>query len=418
MPGHAGCRSPYAAALLGAILVVSAAGCAGPPAPSGGGGEWLLVDPDPVGLGGPGVLIDSDGGYVGVGSAGDEWDGQGWSSTDGTAWTTSALPGGAQRLASDLMATQDGILAVGCELDGERQLAVTWTSTDGTTWTQLPADPDLAPRDGYRSTWMQVLAASSSGLVAAGTEWGDSGQHVVAWHSADGRDWVRSGTELGGVGPGDLLVTNGRIVLAATDWPEGGGHDGEAAMFWYSEDDGRSWIRAAPSLEDANAVALAEHGGSLVAVGYRWTRSIDPFGLASVPMSWTSSDGRSWTPATEPPGFVPWALALPVPMDKGALQGARFSGITAVPDGFLAVGVQHGIVGPWASDDAEPPMRYRMDLWRSTDGQRWTALPATLVDTSPDSIKGNMATTITTVAGQAVVIGGSSDGAVMWFADE
>ena len=29
------------------------------------------------------------------------------------------------------------------------------------------------------------------------------------------------------MGPGDLLVTNDRIVLAATDWPAGGGHDGE-----------------------------------------------------------------------------------------------------------------------------------------------------------------------------------------------
>jgi hypothetical protein len=377
-----------------------------------------MVDPDPVGLGGPHVVIEWDGGYVGVGGGGGEWDGQGWSSTNGTAWTTSALPGGEQRLASDLVVTPDGIFAVGCELDGDRQLAVTWTSIGGATWTQMPVDPDLAPRDGYRSTWLEVISASSSGLVAAGTEWGDTGQHVVAWRSADGRDWVRSDTELGGVGPRDLLVTDGRIVLAATDWPVGGGHDGEAAMFWYSEDDGMSWIRSASSLQDANPVALAERGGSLVAVGYRWTRSLDPFALSRVPMTWTSSDGRSWTPAPDPPSVVAWTIASPVPTDRGALQGAGFMGVAATADGFIAVSVQSGLVGPWASVDVVPPTRSRLDLWRSDDGRLWNALPATLVDAPQDLITGNVDTTMTTVAGRTVVIAGSPDGAVMWFASE
>lgn len=417
MRGQAGARQRWVAALLGATLVISAAGCAGPPA-SSSGGEWLLVDPDPAGLGGPGVVIEWNGGYVGVGGGGGEWDGQGWSSTDGAAWTANTLPGREQLLASDLVATPDGIVAVGCELDGDRQLAVTWTSVDGATWAQMPADPDLAPGDGYRSTWIEVVSASSSGLVAAGTEWGDAGQHVVAWRSADGRDWIRSDTELGGVNPGDLLVTNGLIVLAATDWPAGGGEHGEAAMFWYSEDDGQSWSRSAPSLQDANPVALAERGGSLVAVGYRWTRSLDPHGLASVPMSWTSSDGRSWTPATDAPGLVPWPIASPVPTDRGALQNAGFLGVAATADGFLAVGVQSGIVGPWASADVVPPTRHRLDLWRSDDGRRWDALPATLVDAPQDSIRGDVNTTMTTVAERTVVIGGSPDGAVMWFASE
>jgi len=388
------------------------------PSASSGGMEWHLVDPDRVGLGGPGAVVDWHGGYVGVGGGGGEWDGQSWSSTDGATWAASGLPSEGQPLTSDLVAMPDSLLAVGCELEGERQLAVVWTSVDGVHWTQMPADPNLAPLDGYRSTWLQALVASPSGFVAVGTEWGDAGQHVVAWRSNDGHDWVRSDTELGGANPGDLLVTNDRIVLAATDWPAGGGHDGEAAMFWYSEDGGQTWTRSAPSLEDANALALASREGVLVAVGYRWTHSLDPFGLSRVPISWTSSDGRSWALAGDTPSVVPWAIASPVPTDRGALQGAGFSGVAATADGFLAVGQQGGVVGPWASTDDVPPTRFRLDLWRSTDGQRWEALQATLVDAPQGSIRGNTGTSITTVAGRTVVIGSSPDGAVMWFGSE
>ena len=218
--------------------------------------------------------------------------------------------------------------------------------------------------------------------------------------------------------PGDLLVTNDRIVLAATDWPAGGGHDGEAAMFWYSEDGGRTWTRSAPSLEDANVLALASREGVLVAVGTRGTHSLDPFGLSSVPISWTSSDGRSWTPATDTPSVIPWAITPPVLTDRGALQSAGFAGVATAADGFLAVGQQGGVVGPWASTDDVAPTRFRLDLWRSTDGQRWEALPATLVDAPQASILGNAGTSMTTVAGRTVVIGGSPGGAVMWFGSE
>jgi hypothetical protein len=400
------------------FMAACATGASPSPSASSGGREWHVVDPDPVGLGGPVAVVDWHGGYVGVGGGGGEWDGQAWSSTDGTTWTASGLPSGGQPLPSDLVVTPGGLLAVGCELEGERQLAVVWTSVDGVSWTQMPADPDLAPRNGYRSTWLQAIVASPSGFVAVGTEWGDAGQHIVAWRSADGRDWVRSDTELGGVSPGDLLVTNDRIVLAATDWPAGGGHDGEAAMFWYSEDGGQTWARSAPSLEDANALALASREGVLVAVGYRWTGSPDPFGLSRVPISWTSSDGRSWTPATDTPRVIPWAIASPVPTDRGALQSAGFSGVAATADGFLAVGHQGGLIGPWVSTDELVPTRLRLGLWRSTDGQRWEALPATLVDAPQESIRGNTGTSMTTVAGRTVVIGGSPDGAVMWFGSE
>jgi len=144
--------------------------------------------------------------------------------------------------------------------------------------------------------------------------------------------------------------------------------------------------------------------GVLLAVGSRGTHSLDPFGLSSMPTSWTSTDGRSWTPATDTPSVVPWMITPPVLADRGALQSAGFAGVAATADGFLAVGNQGGIISPWA--------------WRSTDGQRWEALPATLVDAPLASIRGNARTSLTTVAGGTVVIGSSPDGALMWFGSE
>ena len=145
---------------IGGLVAACTTGASPSRSASSGGMEWHLVDPDPVGLGGPFAVVDWHGGSVGVGGGGGEWDGQAWSSTDGTTWTASGLPSGGQPLASDLVATPDGLLAVGCELEGERELAVVWTSVDGVSWTQMPADPDLAPLDGYRSTWLQAIVAS------------------------------------------------------------------------------------------------------------------------------------------------------------------------------------------------------------------------------------------------------------------
>ena len=150
---------------VGGVMAACATG-ASPSPSSSGGREWHLVDPDPVGLGGPFAVVDWHGGYVGVGGGGGEWDGQAWSSTDGTTWTASGLPSGGQPLPSDLVATPDSLLAVGCELEGERELAVVWTSVDGVRWTQIPADPNLAPHNGYRSTWLQAIVASPSRMPA------------------------------------------------------------------------------------------------------------------------------------------------------------------------------------------------------------------------------------------------------------
>jgi hypothetical protein len=379
---------------------------------------WRQIDPDREGLGGPSSLVEWQAGYAGVGSGGGEWSGQSWWSTDGTTWTVRDLPTNGMPEAREVVATEAGLVAVGSELVGERSRAVAWTSTDGRTWIRSPDAPDLDPVPGYRSTAMRAIAKGPVGLVAIGSEWGDAGQRVVAWRSEAGREWIRAETDLGGVNPGDVLASGDRFLLAAADWLAGGDEHGTAAMFWYSDDGGTTWTRTGPSLQHAAPMALAARDNVIVAVGYRSTGSLDPLTLGTVPMTWTSADGRSWEPGAEVASDAAWSITPPVPSGLGPRQYAMMSGVVPVPDGFLAVGSHTGLIDVPGAPEVEPTSRTRLELWRSEDGRRWDLVPDALLD-AQGSAAGQAPLGIMTLGSNVVIVGGApGTGATIWFGTE
>jgi len=405
-----------AVALL--IAACSAVESPEPPSPQAVRLVWTSVDPDPASTGGPSVLADWRGRLVGVGDRSAEAPSStAWSSADGITYTTSNLPAPGPVVASDLVAGADGLLAVGGVWQGtgddEHEVAAAWRSADGVTWSPVPEATSLLPADGYQSTWMRLVATTPRGFVATGTEWGGTGQRVVAWRSSDGVGWIRSATEIGGVNPNALLVIGSRVVLAATDWSSVGGSAGESGMFWWSDDAGSTWTRSGPSVDDVVPRALAVGAAGLVAVGHRWTASADPRGMAAVPAVWTSADGRAWTLAPWDDGSDPWPEATPLPSVEGPLQRSTLWAVLGSADGYLAVGSHDGIVGPWADPGAVPTMRSSVGLWWSPNGVDWVAA-GTLADVTRAAPGGGATGRIASIRGQTVVVLQSLDGTTIW----
>lgn len=162
-------------------------------------------------------------------------------STDGLTWTevaTTGLEGPAE--ITGLVATDDGLVAVGHDqsgnLDGGDMEAGfgprAWRSADGTSWEAVPLAADDAE-------WgPSALLATDDGLLAVGGA--DDG--TVAWRSDDaGRSWAE--VELDGLGTARLreVVLLGDALLAA-----GAGEGGEDApdgtpFVARSTDGGRTW---------------------------------------------------------------------------------------------------------------------------------------------------------------------------------
>lgn len=145
-------------------------------------------------------------------------------STDGLTWTevaTTGLEGPAE--ITGLVATDDGLVAVGHDqsgnLDGGDMEAGfaprAWRSADGTSWAAVPLAADDAE-------WgPSALLATDDGLLAVGGA--DDG--TGAWRSGDaGRSWAE--VELDGLGTARLreVVPLGDALLAA-----GAGEGGEDA---------------------------------------------------------------------------------------------------------------------------------------------------------------------------------------------
>lgn len=102
------------------------------------------------------------------------------------------LPAGAESWLQQVLATNDGFVAVASGWDPTLEVSriALWRSTDGRAWERIEPTGDVPTDTGS-------LAVTHLGLVAGGQLWDEQGgrSRPVVWLSADGRHWKRS--ELG-----------------------------------------------------------------------------------------------------------------------------------------------------------------------------------------------------------------------------
>lgn len=164
-------------------------------------------------------------GIVAVGTSGDPGDGRAasWVSNDGEHWARAnsqdALIDGAML---SVAPTSTGVVAVGRIGSGDRSAA--WTSSDGLSWNRAP---DLASF-GSSSTYaphaeMSDVVATRNGLLAVGWNSSSSNGSAVVWRSTDGLTWTRDPDEPGLSGGGMSGVAVGRdsiVAVGSTGWPD------------------------------------------------------------------------------------------------------------------------------------------------------------------------------------------------------
>ena len=252
----------------------------------------------------------------------------------GTAGHPGHFPG--QAIVDDVVASGEGLVAVGyVGVDGA-WTAIAWRSQDGERWSLESID--AAPG----SFAVGVATDSRTGRVYAA---GRSGPEPVVWASTRGGDWTRlkiptlsSGTDRERVVA--IAATEGGLLAGGSVGPELGDR---RARFWRSTD-GALWeaVPDDPAFAGAEVVAIEPlAGGGYVALGHLGTGQRSTGSVA-----WRSDDGVTWRRSDDP-----------------ALAGGLASSLATDADGSLvAVGSD--------LDEREAV------VWRSTDGgATWQRAP-------------------------------------------
>jgi hypothetical protein len=194
-------------------------------------------------------------------------------STDGTSWFTATVPGTDPDIAG-LAATSTGLTAAGDDaVDGKRAARI-WTTTDGVTWTEAPA-PDVKRIDTLVSGEAPVLVISGNKMYV----------------SRDGAEWeLLSKTFMPALrGPGGFL-----------EW-QGGGQDRNlpTVVLHRSEDLSLSEVPVADALGGSTSL---DNGIQIFALPDRWvlvaSESKTPDTI------YTSANGLDWQEAPRPEGMA------------------------------------------------------------------------------------------------------------------
>lgn len=226
------------------------------------------------------------------------------------------------------------------------------TSRDGKTWTRGLVDG--GPTTGVAVAVTQfgtatiavgidrcrVYVSESVGDVASA-----SGCQAAIWRSTDGATWTRAA--------GDQLEAAALTTVIDFDsFAIAAGTRGDRAVVFTSSD-GMAWesIEGSTEFDRAVIVGLASKPGRVVAVGYQLAAPAGG-GVSSVPVTWSSTDGRSWS----------GPVTLPAPQDS--LTRAVAAGFA----GFVALGSAPLLVDGYVTG------RQRL-AWASQDGLSWVATP-------------------------------------------
>jgi hypothetical protein len=303
---------------------------AGPSATSAAVG-WTRLDgfPQPrqnvasVTAGGPGFVAVATATVAGT----DCPRGQVWTSADGRSWSSQASFGGA---------AMSAVVQLGLELYAFGFVAPwdcpaaddfgnnVWRSSDGQTWTQLPQPRDF-PFDIVRDV---TVAGDNMVIVGQRGEAGDDPNDVVAsvWTSRDGIDWQPAAA------PPQTSELHSAAALGTT--VVGLGSSASWPLAWYSDDGGRNWQQARfPTGYLIRSIDVVATANRFVAVA----EACCGRPMTSVGISFTSTDGRTWTASADP---------LRRATDRA----------TALAGGVLALGEESRLSRDGASWSAGPPL--------------------------------------------------------------
>ena len=285
-----------------AVVVTSAEGGGLAGWASTGGGPFEAVDLGPAvrGQGQVSAVAAGPAGFLAMGSAYDEgFLPKVWRSSDGRAWELVDAATGLDRPADvlDVAATDDGWVAVGALRTGADPASgpfagVAWHSTDGTSWTltELPPGADAEVRS---------VAAVGEQVVATG----DVGGQPAAWRSEPGGSWERLDVAVAGgegIGPlADVAARGDRLVATASAEDA----DFQRSVVVTSDDLGDSWTLALVELEVEYPTVEADADGFSI-VGSRFLDSfaspeacyedIDACRSDADPVVLRSTDGTAW----------------------------------------------------------------------------------------------------------------------------
>jgi hypothetical protein len=266
-----------------------------------GGRTWTDITPADFASVGIANVIEFDGMLVAVGR-GDTIDVEAeqaavYLSDDGVAWRKVTTGGQLVGQLIDVVATDDGLFAVGGVPGADA--AGLWHSTDAETWERIGGD--------FPAAFMWSIAEGGPGLVAVGWR-RNPDPDLAVWTSADaGVTWELAPDPEGFAG---LEATDVAALPDGSLAMVGSAFDGSGGRIWHSTD-GVAWDLAVEDLAGAHARSLAVTPAGLVAVGG---------GADMIARAWFSADGLTWAPLGDP------------------VEGAYFTNAVATPEGLLATG--------------------------------------------------------------------------------
>lgn len=231
---------------------------------------------------------------------------------------------------------------------------ILFTSDDGRAWEPL-AD-GRAPEGGT----VRDVSSGGPGYVAVGSAHSPlpEGQGAMVWTSDDGVNWAPV-PDAEGLGPGLLsygyvnaIASDGSVFVAVgARWDDQmTAHPG----VWRSND-GLSWEEVASAAQvDEFPSAIAASANGFVMGGVASGTGM------SVPVAWSSTDGRSWARVQVEPG-----------------QGGGIVDIAVGPEGMVGVGDGAQAAGAWWSSDGSAWQAFEMDVpAEAQQPATWRVVPA------------------------------------------
>ena len=115
-------------------------------------------------------VVAKDGGFIAVATGWDQQSGLQqlltWNSADGLSWSLTSTELGGERTIDQVLATDDGFVAVTRTFDGSNETIGLLTSTDGATWTE--GEIDLGPIASGQHVYFSGVTASGDGTTVVG----------------------------------------------------------------------------------------------------------------------------------------------------------------------------------------------------------------------------------------------------------